>query len=85
MVRKVSAQLARCKHLPRGETDRPVLPFPAGGSRFGAAANPQFPEHDRMYIGTQTACRNETDIQLLAQLGVRNVDQTPQELSLIHI
>lgn len=32
-----------------------------------------------MYIGTQTACRNETDIQLLAQLGVRNVDQTPQE------
>ena len=32
-----------------------------------------------MYIGTQTACRSETDIQLLAQLGVRNVDQTPQE------
>ena len=32
-----------------------------------------------MYIGTQTYCRNETEIQVLAQLGIRNVDQTPPE------
>mgnify|MGYP001221791558 FL=1 len=32
-----------------------------------------------MYIGTQTHCRNETDIERLAQLGVLNVDQTPVE------
>ena len=32
-----------------------------------------------MYIGTQTNCRDENDIQVLAQLGIRNVDQTPKE------
>ncbi len=32
-----------------------------------------------MYIGTQTRCRNDTDIEVLAQLGVFNVDQTPAE------
>ena len=32
-----------------------------------------------MYIGTQTRCRNDTDIEILAQLGVLNVDQTPTE------
>ena len=32
-----------------------------------------------MYIGTQTRCRNDTDIEVLAQLGVFNVDQTPSE------
>ena len=31
-----------------------------------------------MYIGTQVACRNETDMEVLAQLGVFNVDQTPE-------
>ncbi|MCE2432170.1 MAG: mannonate dehydratase, partial [Candidatus Latescibacteria bacterium] len=30
-----------------------------------------------MYIGTQVGCRNDTDIEVLAQLGVFNVDQTP--------
>jgi mannonate dehydratase len=32
-----------------------------------------------MYIGTQYGCRNETDIEVLSQLGVVNVDQTPSE------
>ncbi|SVD23776.1 uncharacterized protein METZ01_LOCUS376630, partial [marine metagenome] len=32
-----------------------------------------------MYIGTQFHCRHETDIEVLAQLGVVNVDQTPAE------
>jgi mannonate dehydratase len=32
-----------------------------------------------MYIGTQVGCRNDTDIEVLAQLGVFNVDQTPVE------
>ncbi len=32
-----------------------------------------------MYIGTQVNCRNETDIQVLAQLGVFHVDQRPAE------
>ena len=32
-----------------------------------------------MYIGTQNYCQNETEIQVLAQLGIRNVDQTPPE------
>ncbi len=32
-----------------------------------------------MYIGTQTRCRNDTNIEVLAQLGVFNVDQTPAE------
>ncbi len=32
-----------------------------------------------MYIGTQAGCRNDTDIEVLAQLGVFNVDQTPSE------
>ncbi len=32
-----------------------------------------------MYIGTQTQCRDEVDIQVLAQLGVFHVDQTPVE------
>jgi len=32
-----------------------------------------------MYVGTQTQCENDTDIQVLAQLGVFNVDQTPAE------
>ena len=32
-----------------------------------------------MYIGTQFACRHDTDIEVLAQLGVMNVDQTPTE------
>ena len=32
-----------------------------------------------MYIGTQYAARHETDIQQLAQLGVKYVDVSPQE------
>ncbi len=32
-----------------------------------------------MYIGTQFHCRNDSDIQVLAQLGVEHVDQTPKE------
>ena len=32
-----------------------------------------------MYIGTQFHCRHDTDIQVLAQLGIKNVDQTPTE------
>ena len=32
-----------------------------------------------MYIGTQFGCRHDTDIQVLAQLGVLHVDQTPAE------
>lgn len=32
-----------------------------------------------MYIGTQTLCRNDADIEVLAQLGVLNIDQTPTE------
>ena len=32
-----------------------------------------------MYIGTQTNCSEDTDIEVLAQLGVFNVDQTPTE------
>ena len=32
-----------------------------------------------MYIGTQFGCRHDTDIQVLAQLGVLHVDQTPSE------
>lgn len=32
-----------------------------------------------MYIGTQFHCRHDTDIEVLAQLGVFNVDQTPAE------
>lgn len=32
-----------------------------------------------MYIGTQFGCRNDTDIEVLAQLGVLHVDQTPEE------
>jgi mannonate dehydratase len=32
-----------------------------------------------MYIGTQVGCRNDTDIEVLSQLGVFNVDQTPAE------
>ena len=32
-----------------------------------------------MYIGTQFGCRHDTDIQVLAQLGVMHVDQTPAE------
>ena len=32
-----------------------------------------------MYIGTQAGCQNDTDIEILAQLGVFNVDQTPSE------
>ena len=32
-----------------------------------------------MYIGTQVGCRHDTDIEVLAQLGVFNVDQTPDE------
>ena len=32
-----------------------------------------------MYIGTQFGCRHDTDIEVLAQLGVRHVDQTPAE------
>ncbi|MBT5829678.1 MAG: hypothetical protein HOH77_05720 [Candidatus Latescibacteria bacterium] len=30
-----------------------------------------------MYIGTQTQCKDDVDIEVLAQLGVVNVDQTP--------
>ena len=30
-----------------------------------------------MYIGTQVGCRDETDIKVLSQLGVYNVDQMP--------
>ena len=30
-----------------------------------------------MYIGTQVGCRDEADMEVLAQLGVRHVDQTP--------
>jgi mannonate dehydratase len=30
-----------------------------------------------MYIGTQTQCKDDVDIEQLAQLGVVNVDQTP--------
>ena len=32
-----------------------------------------------MHIGTQAGCRNDTDIEVLSQLGVFNVDQTPSE------
>ena len=32
-----------------------------------------------MYIGTQFDCRHDTDLEVLAQLGVRHVDQTPSE------
>ena len=32
-----------------------------------------------MYIGTQFGCRHDTDIEVLSQLGVLNVDQTPSE------
>ena len=32
-----------------------------------------------MYVGTQFGCRHDTDIQVLAQLGVLHVDQTPAE------
>ena len=32
-----------------------------------------------MYIGTQVGCRHETDIEVLSQLGVVHVDQTPSE------
>lgn len=32
-----------------------------------------------MYIGTQAGCNNETDIEVLGQLGVLNVDQKPKE------
>ena len=32
-----------------------------------------------MYIGTQFGCRHDTDIEVLAQLGVLHVDQTPSE------
>lgn len=32
-----------------------------------------------MYIGTQFGCRHDTDIEVLAQLGVMHVDQTPAE------
>ena len=32
-----------------------------------------------MYIGTQYGCRDDTDIEVLSQLGVLNVDQTPNE------
>ena len=32
-----------------------------------------------MYIGTQFGCRHDTDIEVLAQLGVMHVDQTPSE------
>lgn len=32
-----------------------------------------------MHIGTQVQCRHETDIEVLAQLGVYHVDQTPTE------
>lgn len=30
-----------------------------------------------MYLGTQFRCRHDADIEVLAQLGVRHVDQTP--------
>ena len=32
-----------------------------------------------MYIGTQVGVRHDTDIEVLSQLGVFNVDQTPSE------
>ena len=32
-----------------------------------------------MYIGTQFGCRNDIDIEVLAQLGVGHVDQKPTE------
>ena len=32
-----------------------------------------------MYLGTQTGCRNDADIEVLAQLGVTHVDQSPSE------
>ena len=32
-----------------------------------------------MYIGTQFGGRNDTDIEVLSQLGVLNIDQTPTE------
>ena len=32
-----------------------------------------------MYIGTQFGCRHDTDIEVLSQLGVMHVDQTPAE------
>ncbi len=32
-----------------------------------------------MYVGTQFGARHETDIKVLAQLGVKNVDVTPKE------
>lgn len=30
-----------------------------------------------MYLGTQFRCRHDADVEVLAQLGVRHVDQTP--------
>jgi mannonate dehydratase len=32
-----------------------------------------------MYLGTQCHLRNETDMEMLQQLGVKHVDQTPRE------
>ena len=32
-----------------------------------------------MYVGTQFGCRHDTDIEVLAQLGVTHVDQMPTE------
>ena len=32
-----------------------------------------------MYVGTQFGCRHDTDIEVLAQLGVMHVDQMPTE------
>ena len=32
-----------------------------------------------MYLGTQVGCRHDTDMEVLSQLGVVNVDQTPSE------
>ena len=32
-----------------------------------------------MYVGTQYGARHDTDIKVLAQLGVEHVDVTPKE------
>jgi len=32
-----------------------------------------------MYVGTQFGCRHDTDVQVLAPLGVLHVDQPPAE------
>ena len=42
-------------------------------------AIPGHQKEPSMYIGTQFGCRNDTDIKVLAQLGVNKVDQTPEE------